>query len=163
MPETWPAPLPNPSVDFNGQLVAPTITTTFETGRKRKRARFDRENEIYGVSWLFKSREFAAFKAFWKHSLELGTLFFTVKLPVGEDDALTDVVVRFSEDGYKSTYVGYMNFRVTGTLETEAPVSESGDWLYLYEEYDGFPEDSLPMFIDLHYLVHVAAPFALTP
>lgn len=158
---TWPTSLPLPSVTLSGSASNPVIRTEMETGLVRQRRRFLSDTESFSVQWLFTALEFAAFRSFFKNTLQAGTLSFDISLPVGE--SLVDVSCVFIGGTYDFTHVPVMNTRVSAKLETQAPQTPDENWLYIFDLTGGNPDSFESTFASLHVLIHQAFPEALTP
>ena len=155
----WPAGLPLPSAYVSGYLSAPVAGTRFEAGKTRMRRRFSGLRKTWNVSWDFTMTEYEAFLAFFNHTVDAGTAYFNLTLPV--DSEMTPQVVRMMDGGFQERYIPHMRMIVEATLESEPINTASEAWLFVFEfsggDFDGF----LEFCNAFHTFVHETLPLAL--
>jgi hypothetical protein len=134
MSETWPiAVLPNPSVNFSGEVQPATVRTEMESGRTRQRARFDSQKRTYPVVWQMSDFQYGLFQSFVKYKLTNGVDAFYIDLPVGAGtNSLQTVLATMVNGAYKGVYDDVMYWNVSATLEVNAIT------LYTEAELDAF-------------------------
>lgn len=111
--------LPNPTQRYAGEASTPTISTRMETGRVRRRRRFNRVNTTVQVSWVFTTAQFDTFKTFFSDTTSGGLVWFYMPLP-GEDFEDGEVVltkIRFAESGFGYQYRPHNHWQVSAELE----------------------------------------------
>lgn len=112
----WPATLPNPSINMSGTVRRPLIGTQMD-GRHRTRRRWTGRQEEHNVSWVLDETELAAFETFVDTTLEGGSLFFDIDLPL--DGAAATVTVRFKNGDFQKAYNAHNHWRISAILERE--------------------------------------------
>lgn len=75
--------LPLPQADFSSKPVTNTATTTFTSGRVRRRRLGHGKYRTAKMSWLLSPEEYDFFMGWWEHVLRLGTEQFTVDMATG--------------------------------------------------------------------------------
>ena len=134
---TWPETvLPLPSYSFDVDAEFSNIRSKMDSGRVRQRPRFTNELELASVRFELTRVQYAVFKGVWKKKLNNGNDWFTMRLPVANNETLTLSEIRFVSD-FKATHRPFQNWDISATIEFKdsAEISESLlDLFLLYGE-----------------------------
>jgi len=114
---TWPAWLPAPRIDFNNEVNAGALRVKMESGRYRQRPRFTRQLRTMKATFELDDEQRAAFTSIWKYSLNNGTYWFEMNVPI--EDGMSERVVRFIASTYSEAYQPVMYWVVSVTMEME--------------------------------------------
>ncbi len=132
---TWPENiLPLPSYDFDVDNDFSNIRSKMDSGRVRQRPRFTEELELASLKFQLTKLQYAVFKAVWKLKLNNGNDWFTMNLPVANDESLTLSEVRFVSD-FKATHRPYENWDISASIEFKDSAELSQDLLDLHLLY----------------------------
>lgn len=96
--------LPLPQADYSAKTVTNVATTTFSSGRPRRRRLSVGKYHAAKISWQLSPEEYDFFMGWWEHVLNLGVLPFTVEMATGS--LLGPHVVQLTDDP-ESTLQGY--------------------------------------------------------
>lgn len=77
------AELPLPQADFTSKPVTNTVTTTFMSGRVRRRRLGVGKYRTAKLMWQLSPEEYDFFMGWWEHVLRLGTEQFTINMATG--------------------------------------------------------------------------------
>ena len=123
----WPEILPKPNISgFNYEPQVSTIRTEMEIGSKVRR-RFSKYPTFISASWTFNSEQKTVFDAWFFHSLQSGTNWFQIYLPISENQIYK---ARFI-GGYIATPYSNIYWNIHAKLEVEQLNIISEDELYL--------------------------------
>jgi hypothetical protein len=118
--EQWPSSiLPDPTVDFGGELDQSVIKTPMDSSRIRQRRRFTREQRNYNVTWSFKDFEFGMFESWVLHKINGGADAFNIYLPVGGDRMNVLVEAKLRDGKYTWRYDNVLYWKVSANLMVE--------------------------------------------
>lgn len=78
------ADLPLPLADFSSKVQTNTATTTFASGRPRRRRLGVGKYRAAKLTWSLSPEEYDLFMAWWEHALQLGTAPFSITMATGE-------------------------------------------------------------------------------
>jgi hypothetical protein len=113
---TYPATLPNPSINMSGNVTRPKIGTQL-IGRRRSRRRFTGKQSQFNVQFEFSADELAAFETFVDTDLKGGSLYFDIDLPIHGPVATHSM--RFLNEQYGEAYRVHNHWRINAILEEE--------------------------------------------
>ena len=112
---SYPTNLPIPLVTgYNHPDSQKVRVIKVETGVPRFELLSENGSSFPTVSWLFNQLEFQVFEGFYRHTLKLGEISFSMKLKVGDNIRLHDC--HFNKP-YKPTLQGKL-WKVTANLIT---------------------------------------------
>lgn len=84
MIQNYPASeLPLPQASYSAKPVTNTVTTTFASGRPRRRRMGHGKYYAAKLSWSLSPEEYDFFMGWWEHKLSLGVLPFQVEMATG--------------------------------------------------------------------------------
>lgn len=112
--------LPLPSFDFSVNHSSGVVKSTMDTGRVRQRRRYTADRETCKVRFDFDNTEYAVFRGVWSHSLGGGADWFTMRLPIGDGNALTETQVRFLGE-FSVKHLAHLNWQVSAEIEIQSP------------------------------------------
>ena len=95
---SYPVVLPNPQSNFSGTHRAPTQTTQFTSGRRRRRKIGRTTVKEVNMEWLFTPEEYDIFVRWWEDDLDAGCNMFQINMPSGGDGQTGLHVVQFVGD-----------------------------------------------------------------
>ena len=122
----WPENImPLPDVSFDTEPTYNNVRTQMDSGRARQRPRTTQALTLSSASFSLNRLQYAYFVAIWKHKLNNGNDWFTIRIPQPDDTSLTETQVRFAEN-YRASHVNFENWNITTTLEIfdESCISE---------------------------------------
>lgn len=96
--------LPLPQADYSAKTVTNVATTTFSSGRPRRRRLSVGKYHAAKISWQLSPEEYDFFMGWWEYVLKLGVVPFTVEMATGA--LLGPHVVQLTDDP-ESTLQGY--------------------------------------------------------
>jgi hypothetical protein len=114
---TWPAWLPAPRIDFSNEVNAGAMRTKMESGRVRQRPRFTRQLRTAKATFEMDDEQRAAFTSLWKYSLNNGTYWFKMNVPI--EDGMIERVVRFIPKSYTEGYEPVNYWIISVSLEMD--------------------------------------------
>lgn len=79
----YPEGLPLPQANFNGTMTTPTVTTSFESGRIRRRRTGRTSVKKATLEWLFSPDEYDLWEVFFRDGLNDGCEQFAVNMSTG--------------------------------------------------------------------------------
>lgn len=94
----YPGILPLPQSNFSGGHITPTQTTTFTSGRRRRRKIGRTSVKTVTLEWLFTPEEYDLFEAWHRLELNDGTVQFQLEMCSGGTLQTGNHVVQFVED-----------------------------------------------------------------
>ena len=95
---SYPVVLPNPQGNFSGTHRAPTQTTQFTSGRRRRRKIGRTVVKEVNMEWLFTPEEYDVFVKWWEDDLDAGCDMFQIDMPSGGGGQTGLHVVQFTGD-----------------------------------------------------------------
>lgn len=96
--QTYPMVLPNPSSNFSGSHKSPVQTTSFTSGKIRRRRIGRTVVKQSTIEWLFTPDEYDIFVRWWEEDLQVGTVPFQMDMVSGGDGQKGLHVVQFTDD-----------------------------------------------------------------
>lgn len=82
--EAFPASvLPLPQADYGAKMQTNTVSTTFTSGRVRRRRMGLGKYQAAKLTWLLSPEEYELFMGWWEHVLSLGTKPFVIEMATG--------------------------------------------------------------------------------
>lgn len=82
--ETFPTSvLPLPQADYGAKVQTNTVSTTFTSGRVRRRRMGYGKYHAAKLTWLLSPEEYEFFMGWWEHALSLGTRPFSIEMATG--------------------------------------------------------------------------------
>lgn len=116
----WPATLlPGVSESSGVAVLAPRTEVVMETGRTRVRPVSTTGRRAFSVKWDLSDQQLELFQGWFEHTLESGTLAFTLELPTGHANLLETVSAQFKDAGYQTKAKGPFRWNVTAVLLVE--------------------------------------------
>lgn len=113
--QVWPVNFPRPRRSLNTGSVSNTFRSQSQFGRLGQRHRFDGQETYIDISWEFLNSVFGEFLNFHKYSINLGSDWFLIGLPL--NGSSVDVTARFVEAKFGFRYVEPTYWLVTARLE----------------------------------------------
>lgn len=140
----WPTEvLPAIGESVSVSVLSPRTEVVMETGRTRVRAVSTGGRRAFAVAWDFSDLQLSIFQGWFEHTLEGGTLPFTVGLPTGSADLVQTVTATFKDPEYRTKARGPFRWAVSATLLVAGTTGLAiEDYVALYAG-DGWPA-SLP-------------------
>ena len=130
----YPVALPLPQVNFTGTLSTPTETTSFTSGRVRRRKIGRTEVKKVTLEWLLYPDEYDIFEVFHRLELEMGTRPFTMDMVSGGTLQSGEHVIQFV--GEPSFTYEECNWRVSvECILFQYPMAQDTDLLQSYMIY----------------------------
>ncbi|USN14412.1 hypothetical protein DONNERLITTCHEN_00110 [Janthinobacterium phage vB_JliS-Donnerlittchen] len=77
------AELPIPQADYSAKVITNTATTTFASGRPRRRRLGVGKYHAAKLNWQLSPEEYDFFMGWWEHVLKLGTAPFSIVMATG--------------------------------------------------------------------------------
>lgn len=157
---TWPTNFPAPSADFSTDTEASSVRTRMESGRYRQRRRYTQDLVLVDIAWDLTDTEYGIFQAFVQHTLEQGTQWFDISIPVSGQGMQTHTV-RFLEGKYKASYVPVSHWKVSARVEVQQPHRFDTSTLDIFVSL-GATESQLNLLLvttnNLHVALHSTLP-----
>lgn len=75
--------LPLPQADYGAKMQTNTVSTTFTSGRVRRRRMGYGKYQTAKLTWLLSPEEYELFMGWWEHVLSLGTRPFSIEMATG--------------------------------------------------------------------------------
>jgi len=98
----WPATLPLPFIDYDGQPMHATLASRLENPKIQRRRRFHASVISVAVRWVYSIGEYAEFKTYFLETLGNGGAQFLIELKYPQTSALTTWKAKFTGN-YRST------------------------------------------------------------
>ena len=143
--------LPLPQSSFSGTMATPTVTTSFESGRIRRRKTGRTSVKKASLEWLLYPDEYDIFEVFHRLELEMGTRPFTMDMVSGGTLQSGEHVIQFV--GEPSFTYEECNWRVSvECILFPYAMAQDTDLLQAYMTYS-VDEAAyiLNMYYDRHY------------
>lgn len=77
--------LPIPQADYSAKVQTNTVSTTFTSGRVRRRRMGYGKYQTVKLVWLLSPEEYDLFMGWWEHALSLGTRPFSIVMATGAE------------------------------------------------------------------------------
>lgn len=130
----YPEGLPLPQSSFSGTMATPTVTTSFESGRIRRRKTGRTPVKKATLEWLLTPDEYDIFEVFHRLELEMGTRPFTMDMVSGGTLQSGEHVIQFV--GEPSFAYEECNWRVSvECILFPYPMAQDTDLLQAYMTY----------------------------
>ena len=130
----YPEGLPLPSTNFGGKMTTPTVTTSFESGRIRRRRTGITSVKKATLEWLFTPDEYDIFEVFHRLELGMGARPFTMDMASGGALQSGEHVIQFV--GEPSFAHEECNWRVSvECILFPYPMAQDTDLLQAYMTY----------------------------
>lgn len=130
----YPEGLPLPQSNFSGTMATPTVTTSFESGRIRRRKTGRTSVKKATLEWLLYPEEYDIFEVFHRLELEMGTRPFTIDMVSGGTLQSGEHVIQFV--GEPSFTYEECNWRVSvECILFPYPMAQDTDLLQAYMAY----------------------------
>ena len=144
----YPEGLPPPSADFSGQYNEQTVSTTFTSGRRRKRKIGRTAVKSVALQWLFTPEEFDLFEVWYRAELNDGCDKFKIEMCTGGPSQTGIHVVQCVGQGYSYSHEE-CNWRVSvDCIIYPYPTMEVDS---LLEGYLGATVDSINYSLNKYY------------
>jgi len=135
---SWPAALPLPFVDYDGEPMHVTLASKLENPKIQRRRRFQASVISVAVRWVFNVAEYAEFKAFFLDTLGNGGAQFLLELKYPRTSTLTTWKAKFTSSYRSTNQLGH--WEVEGELELmDGSLAAAGvspepllDWVNFY-------------------------------
>jgi hypothetical protein len=126
--------IPIPQADYSAKVQTNTATTTFTSGRVRRRRLGWGKYQTAKLTWLFSPEEYEFFMGWWEYALSLGTRPFSIMMATGAtlgehlcqfvsdpDSVLSDYFWKVSIDTIIYTKPQMDEYTVLVTMDPTAP------------------------------------------
>lgn len=147
--QAFPADLlPLPQADYNARPRTNTVTTTFTSGRVRRRRMGYGKYRTVKLSWQLSPEEYELFMGWWEHGLSVGTLPFSIEMATGA--TFGEHLCLFADDP-EETLLDYFWKVTVDTIIYSKP--ELGEYEVLVQLDPGAPAAimSIPSVMETYY------------
>lgn len=122
---TWPETLPKPILGFGVTDSTAVARTKMDSGRFRQRQRFTRDFRTMSATWKLSDLQYGYFQSIYKYSLNSGSDWFLMTLPMG--NGMAQYTVRFVANTYSAKQdEATLYWSVSAQLETEDETAPYG-------------------------------------
>lgn len=156
--DAYPSTLPGCEIGAELQPNDPAVRTQFEFGNTRDRVRTAVKRAGVTVNFYFTRYELEIFDAWWWLTLEKGTKWFTIDLPL--PSGLENVEAKFTQVWKSRLGEGLQWPSVQAVLQIRDRTMLSAEQLAVATAYDW--EDLLAGGESLHTLIHTDLPGSMT-